>query len=104
MNITVHCPHCGLLAHVRSGEADKGVLYHGIIKKNGHRLANNLPADWYQYIRDNDIVYGCAKPFILVRKSSIQYEAVPYNPEVPKSTRRRATVIPCGRVEWLSKR
>jgi hypothetical protein len=98
MDIVVHCPHCGLPAPVTAADIDKGALYHGTLKKNGRRLRDRVPAEWVQYLYDNDMIYGCGKPFFVIRKSSIQFEAVPFNPMFRGTSIRRSTVIPCERV------
>ena len=94
MDIVVHCPHCGLPAPVTATDIDNGAIYHGTLKKNGRQLRDRVPADWVQYLRDNDMIYGCGKPFLVVRKSSIQFEAIPF---IQGAKTRRATIIPCTR-------
>ena len=99
MEVVVHCPHCRLPASITSQEIDAGAIYHGVMKKNGHKIQKRIPPEWVQYLKSNDLIYGCGKPFMVLRKSSVQFEAVPYNPN-PKSLQvRRATVIPCSRVQ-----
>ena len=92
----VKCPHCSLPITLTSDFTDGEIFVHGKMKKNGQSIKNGLPAEWYQYLRDNNLVYGCAKPYIVVRHNSVYYEAVPFKRTLINT--RRQTIIPQQRV------
>lgn len=92
----LRCPYCSLPISLNSDFTDGKIFVHGKMKKNGKDIKSDLPADWYQYLRDNELIYGCAKPFVVVRHNSVCYEAIPFKRDV--SHKRRQTIIPQQRL------
>ena len=81
MDITVRCPHCRGLVHIKGERAHETIQYHGIVKDTNEPLREGVTKDQLQFLMEENRIIGCGKPFILVRKSSVQYEAMPYQPK-----------------------
>jgi hypothetical protein len=94
MDVTVRCPHCRGLVHIKGERTQEGVQYHGVVKATGEMLRAGVSEKWVEYMREEDKLFGCGKPFILVRKSSVQYEAVPCRHEGEETRRERRNL--CG--------
>lgn len=98
MDITLACPHCKRLAVVPYSKIDKPPLYHGELMSNNKTIPSKCPAEWVQYLQStSSIVNGCGKPFMVMRKSSVSFEAVPFNTK-PVNKQRRNTIIPSIRI------
>jgi len=89
MDVTVRCPHCRNLVHIKGDRTQESIQYCGVVKATGEALRDGVSEGWIQYMKDGNKILGCGKPFILVRKSSVQYEAVPYLHETVVTHRGR---------------
>jgi hypothetical protein len=78
MDVTVTCPHCRQLVYISNKRSQLSLQIHGTLLHNGEPLTKPLTQSCYEYLKEEGKIIGCGKPFILVRKSSIQYEARVY--------------------------
>lgn len=63
MDIELKCPHCNEFFIVNKNEINCGIFRHAIFKNNLQQInphENKINCD---NMINNDLVYGCAKPF-----------------------------------------
>lgn len=57
------CPHCDMLISVKRNDIACGIFRHGSYKSNGKQLPPHLPKKDCDHLSDNNLIYGCGKPF-----------------------------------------
>lgn len=58
------CPHCG--GEVQILSINCGIFRHAIFKENGKQLDPHAPKELCDRVVEENLVYGCAKPFRIV--------------------------------------
>lgn len=64
------CPHCEEYIEVLSSETNCRIFRHGTFKHNMEQVNPHLPKDQCDSLIQQDLVYGCCKPFRLVISSA----------------------------------
>lgn len=65
------CPHCGLLVLI--AQVNCAVFRHGIFISNGEQIPPHLSKNECDNLIENKLVYGCAKPFRLIKDQSCNW-------------------------------
>ena len=73
MAIYVECPHCGFMVQILS--INCGIFRHGVFKNNNQQINPHGTEAYCQDLIEKDLIYGCGKPFKLV-KNTDGYTAV----------------------------
>jgi hypothetical protein len=68
-NIIVKCPHCDLLIQILIKEFNCKIFRHGILKSNYKQIDPHLPKNKCDELKANDLIYGCGKPYELMKKN-----------------------------------
>jgi hypothetical protein len=68
--ININCPHkeCGLPVIIDPNEINCAIFRHGVYKKNGNQMHPHAPKAYCDQVFSKGMIYGCGKPFKLVRK------------------------------------
>lgn len=61
----VICPHC--LQNIIIEKVNCGIFRHGVLKNTGAQINPHLPKDACDRLKQNDVIYGCGKPFKLIK-------------------------------------
>jgi hypothetical protein len=67
-NIIVKCPHCTLLVQTLVKEFNCKIFRHGVLKVNLEQIDPHLSKKECDQLKENDLIYGCGKPYELVKK------------------------------------
>lgn len=59
----VICPHCHIPIIIE--KINCGIFRHGTLKINNTQVPPHLNKEQCDYLKNNDLVYGCCKPFKL---------------------------------------
>lgn len=59
-----NCPHCGTNIVVMKNEVNCKIFRCGQLKSNGTQIPPHAQKIVCDQLRENNLVYGCAKPFI----------------------------------------
>lgn len=62
-----NCPNCDLLIQVPENEVNCKIFRHGIMKTSGQQVNPHAPKDHCDRLVQQNLVYGCCKPFRLFR-------------------------------------
>jgi hypothetical protein len=65
----IECPHCGGLVEIL--EINCGIFRHGIYKNKMEQINPHAPKILCDNITEQNLIYGCGKPFQLIKKSEI---------------------------------
>lgn len=63
------CPHCNDLVVIE--QINCAIFRHGILKKNGKQINPHSPKDICDYYINNNLIYGCGKPFKIITINNI---------------------------------
>ena len=63
------CPHCSEMVVVNVREVNCCIFRHAALKNSGKQIDPHTPKEECDRLVLEDLVYGCAKPFQLVRQS-----------------------------------
>ena len=63
--IIITCPHCGHPVLIE--KINCAIFRHGAFKTNGTQIPPHLPKDECDKLSEQNLVYGCAKPFKLIK-------------------------------------
>jgi hypothetical protein len=63
------CPHCNDLVVIE--QINCAIFRHGILKKNGEQIDPHSPKDICDYYVNNNLIYGCGKPFKIITINNI---------------------------------
>jgi len=66
----VRCPHCELLIQVKENEINCGIFRHAVLKSNGQQINPHTPKKACKKYRKNELVYGCAKPYQMIKENN----------------------------------
>lgn len=61
------CPHCKEMIEVAEDEVNCSIFRHAAYKNSFHQVCPHLPKVACDELVKNNLVYGCAKPFRLIR-------------------------------------
>ena len=65
--IIVNCPHCNDKIQIYLKEINCKIFRHGVYKHNYVQIDPHLPKDQCEKLKQNDLIYGCGKPYMLVK-------------------------------------
>jgi hypothetical protein len=68
------CPHCNILIEVYQNELNCHIFRHGIYKDNFEQINPHLSKKDCDYLIENDLIYGCSKPFQIYKDNNNQYQ------------------------------
>jgi len=61
------CPHCDGTVVVHQSEVNCQIFRHGIMKDTCNQINPHLSKQDCDYLVDNELIYGCGKPFRMYR-------------------------------------
>lgn len=59
----INCPSCNMLIQVLSNQINCTIFRCGIIKSTGQQLDSHASKEVCNYMIQNNLIYGCGKPF-----------------------------------------
>jgi hypothetical protein len=67
--ININCPHpdCGLLVVIDPREINCAIFRHGVYKKTGRQMSPHAPKPYCDQVFAQGLIYGCGKPFKLLK-------------------------------------
>lgn len=65
----IECPHCK--QYVIIEQINCAIFRHGIYKNNLQQINPHMPKIECEELKNNDLIYGCSKPFRLDKKNDI---------------------------------
>ena len=65
--IIVECPHCKDLISILENEINCGIFRHAVYKENMKYINPHATYDECQELIKNNSIYGCCKPFKLIK-------------------------------------
>lgn len=68
-HVLVDCPHCQLPIFVYRKDFNCCIFRHGVFKSTLQQIDPHLPKPHCDYLKQNDLIIGCGKPFRLVNKT-----------------------------------
>ena len=66
--VIVNCPHCKEYVLVYLKEFNCKIFRHGTLKKTLKQIEPHLSKEKCDLLKSKDLIYGCGKPFKLVKK------------------------------------
>tara|TARA_Y100000991_G_scaffold215431_1_gene205836 strand:- start:1317 stop:1562 length:246 start_codon:yes stop_codon:yes gene_type:complete len=69
--IVVNCPHCKEVILIYLKELNCHIFRHGIYKNNHKQIDPHLDKKTCDYLFENNLIYGCGKPFKIVNQNNI---------------------------------
>ena len=73
MSVIVNCPHCNQLVFVAENELNCCIFRCGIYKDTYQQIDPHLNKERCDYLSNNNLVYGCAKPFQILKNIKNEY-------------------------------
>lgn len=71
----VECPHCNNQIQIYRNEINCSIFRHGILKTTGQQIgSHSSKIECDNYILNN-LIYGCGKPFRLIKENGDIYKA-----------------------------
>jgi DNA-directed RNA polymerase subunit RPC12/RpoP len=64
----ITCPHCNEFVIIQ--EINCGIFRHGILKSTHMQMDPHSNKETCIYLKSNDLIYGCGKPFQLIKKDN----------------------------------
>jgi hypothetical protein len=74
LNIIVTCPHC--LELVLIAELNCHIFRHGTFIANGQQVNPHATKEVCDYFVTNDMIYGCGKPFRVIKEANETFVAI----------------------------
>ena len=68
-NLIINCPHCQEIIEIT--QINCAIFRHGILKSNFTQIKPHLSQDKCIELINHDLIYGCGKPFKLVKNEPI---------------------------------
>ena len=62
----ITCPHCNEIVIIQ--ELNCGIFRHGIMKSTHIQMDPHLNETMCVYLKTHDLIYGCGKPFQIIKK------------------------------------
>ena len=72
--LIVQCPHCK--DNILISKLNCCIFRHGIFKKNLKQMHSHTPKDMCDSLSQNNLIYGCGKPFKIIKSETDEYIAV----------------------------
>jgi len=73
----LECPHCKEFIIIE--KINCGIFRHGVFKNSGQQIDPHSPKDICDNYINNNIIYGCGKPFkILLKGTTFEIEICDY--------------------------
>ena len=69
-NILINCPHCKNEVFIYLKELNCHIFRHGIYKNNYEQIDPHLEKKKCDYLLENNLIFGCAKPFKIVNHNN----------------------------------
>ena len=69
-NIFIKCPHCGIMIQIFEKELNCKIFRHGTYKKTFKQIDPHLKKAACDNLVKKGLIYGCGKPFKLIKKES----------------------------------
>ncbi len=69
MQPILKCPHCNETVLIE--QINCAIFRHGILKKNLKQIDPHALKELCDYFVQNDLIYGCGKPFRIIVKNNI---------------------------------
>ena len=69
--IVVSCPHCKDFIMIE--EINCNIFRHGVIKSSGKQMDPHSSKELCEKMKETDAIFGCGKPFSLVKKNDEYY-------------------------------
>jgi hypothetical protein len=66
--LILKCPHCNEIVIIE--KINCAIFRHGIMKKNLKQIDPHSLKELCDYFVNNDLIYGCGKPFRIVLKDN----------------------------------
>lgn len=76
--ILLNCPHCQGYISILQKEINCGIFRHGIIKATNKQMNPHEVKEECIRLFDNELIYGCGKPFRLLKKDEYIAEICEY--------------------------
>lgn len=73
--LCVTCPHCAKSIMVYVEDINCSIFRHGVYKETGLQMDPHAPKNVCDTLAKQGKIYGCGKPFKLVRKEHAKYIA-----------------------------
>jgi len=67
-NFEVKCPHCE--DYVVIEQINCAIFRHGVLKSNLVQINPHLPKTECDKLKEQDLIYGCGKPFRVIRENN----------------------------------
>ena len=74
-DLILKCPHCNSIIIVNPKDINCAIFRHAILKDTGQQIDPHSKKDVCDELVKTNKVFGCAKPFKLVRIDSMNYIA-----------------------------
>lgn len=73
--IIADCPHCKSMIVVNKLEVNCAIFRHGVLKENNEQIDPHSSKEVCDSLAKSGKIYGCGKPFKLVRRDSFGWTA-----------------------------
>lgn len=70
------CPHCEEYVIIKENEINCAIFRHAVLKSNLQQISPHATKEQCDDFLKNDLVYGCCKPFKLVKNNKNEYVAI----------------------------
>ena len=74
IDIVVICPHCA--ANILIEKLNCCIFRHGTLKSDGHQIQPHLSKEMCDALFANNLIYGCGKPFQIVKNEKGEFVAI----------------------------
>jgi hypothetical protein len=74
--IIINCPHCNESILVYLNELNCHIFRHGIYKQNLTQINPHLDKKTCDNLYENNLIYGCGKPFKIIKKDKDYYAEI----------------------------
>lgn len=73
-----NCPHCDELIQVMKNELKCCIFRHAIYKTDHKQIDPHTNKNECDRLKENDLVYGCTKPFRFIKEEPLRVEICDY--------------------------
>ena len=74
--IITSCPHCSVMIVINKKEINCAIFRHAVLKETGKQLDPHASKETCDDMAKKGKIYGCGKPFKLVRIDSLEWKAI----------------------------
>jgi hypothetical protein len=75
-DIITACPHCFSIVIIKKSDINCKIFRHGVMKSTNQQINPHSTEQECQYFINNDLIYGCGKPFMLVLDGETWYAEI----------------------------